>query len=186
MADWNLDYIRAPEALAQLPQGVGGKVDWGNIRVAHLDTGYTENAAFGPWTNGRNAIIKANLGRDFLQPSRGTAKDPLTDVGFMGPGHGTRSGSALSADGDGFTGVGPGLPLVPFRVTNSSLVTSKVSRAIGKAIDDVVQRNVAPVVNISLGFPVIEDTAMGQAIDRAYEKGVIVCAAAGQEIDRMT
>lgn len=186
MVEWNHNYISAPDALAMLPQTAAGKVSWGSVKVAHLDTGYTENTAFGAWNGGRNAIVKTDLGGDFLQPNRGTAEDPLIDVGFMEPGHGTRSGSAMCADGNGFTGVAPGLPLVPFRVTNSSLVTSEVSRAIGKAIDHIVENNVAAVVNISLGIPIIEDFAMGKAIDRAYEKGVIVCAAAGQKIDRVT
>lgn len=186
MPDWNLTHIKQPDALAQLPKRANGKLDWGRLRVAHLDTGYTEHPAFGPWTKGRNAIVLAEQGRDFLQPQRKTARDPLVDVGFMPPGHGTRSGSALSADGAGFSGIAPGLPLVPFRVTNSSLVTRDVGRAIGRAISHVVEHKVAPVINISLGFPLLDDSAMGAAIDLAYESGIIVVAAAGQEIDRVS
>lgn len=186
MPDWNLVHVKQPGALAQLPKRPNGKVDWGSVKVAHLDTGYTENAAFGPWRNGRNAIVLAQRGRDFLQPRRRSALDPLIDVGFMPPGHGTRSGSALSADGNGFSGVAPGLPLVPFRVTNSSLVTKAVNRAIGRAIDHVVDNRVAPVVSISLGFPFLDVDDMGAAVDRAYEDGIIVVAAAGQEIDRVS
>ncbi|MDJ0946384.1 MAG: S8/S53 family peptidase [Kiloniellales bacterium] len=186
MQEWNLVHVRARQALAQLPGRPSGQVDWGTVRVAHLDTGYTENPAFGTWNNGRNDIILTRQGRDFLQPQRGTAEDLLKDVGFMEPGHGTRSGSALSANSAGITGVAPGLPIVPFRVTNSSLVTDREARAIAKAITHVVRQRVAPVVNISLGFPLLNDSAMGKAIDLAYENGVIVVAAAGQKIDRVT
>ena len=151
-------------------------------------TGYTENAAFGPWNAGRNAIILTELGGDFLQPRRGTAKDPLRQVtfNFMQPGHGTRSGSALSADGAGFAGIAPGLPLVPCRVTNSSLITDKVNRAIAKALRHVISEKAAGVVNISLGFPALFISDMGKAVDLAYEAGIIVVGAAGQETDRMT
>ncbi len=186
MPDWNLVHIKQPDSLAQLPKRANGKVDWGNVKVAHLDTGYTENPAFGRWRNGRNAIVRAELGRDFLQPRRQSPLDPLNDVGFMPPGHGTRSGSALSADGAGVVGIAPGLPLIPFRVTDSSLVTSDVNRAIGRAITHVVENRLAPVINISLGFPLLDEADMGKAVDLAYESGVIVVAAAGQEINRVS
>ena len=38
-ADWNLTMVRSREARLLLPQGPLG-VDWSDIRVAHLDTGY--------------------------------------------------------------------------------------------------------------------------------------------------
>lgn len=185
MAEWNLTYARVPAALARLPRRADGSIGWGRVRVAHLDTGYSRNAAFGPWNGETNAIVLTDRGRDFLRPQRQTAEDPLNDVGFMPPGHGTRSGSALSADGGGFTGVAPGLPLVPFRVTDSSLITPAVARAIGRALDHVVAERVAPIASISLGSPTLQEGDMGAAVDLAYEAGVIVVAAAGQVIDRV-
>jgi subtilisin family serine protease len=177
--------VRAGDALALLPQA-GSAVDWGAVRVAHLDTGYTEHEAFGPWTaDGHNAINLVDEGRDFLQPSRPTARDPLVQVPWQSPGHGTMSGSVLSAVSASLTGVAPGLPLVPFRVTNSSIIDGRVARAIGRAINHVVRNDVAAVVNISLGFPIVPDRVMGRAIDRAYEAGVIVVGAAGQEVDKV-
>lgn len=186
MPDWNLQHINQPRALAQLPKKPNGKIDWGNVRVAHLDTGYSEHPAFAFDANGKSPIVLTGLGKDFLNPRRRSAKDPLTGPGFMPPGHGTRSGSALCADGAGFTGVGPGLPLIPCRVTESSLITKTVSQAIGRALDYITDNNLAQVVNISLGTPVVPDTAMGEALDRAYEKGIIVVSAAGQLIDQVT
>ncbi len=184
---WNIYSTGADKAWALLPQTVAGKIAWGRMRVAHLDTGYTRHEVFFPQgPQGPSSIILANLGRDFLQPSRGTAEDPLKDIKVQAPGHGTRSGSALSADNASLTGVAPGLPLVPFRVTNGSLVTRKVAKAIAKSINHVVDNRVAPVVSISLGFPFPMDREMGRAVDRAYDAGVIVVAAAGQVIDRVT
>lgn len=186
MADWNLQHINQPQALDQLPKKSNGSIDWGPVRVAHLDTGYTEHPAFAFDANGKSAIVLTDLGKDFLNPRRRSAKDPLTGPGFMPPGHGTRSGSALSANGAGYSGVGPGLPLIPCRVTESSLITKTVAQAIRRALDYVTVNRLAPVVNISLGTPIVPDTAMGEALDRAYEKGIIVVCAAGQLIDQVT
>lgn len=185
---WNHSHIGAGTALKQLPLEADGRVKWNpKIRVAHLDTGYTEHPAFGDWTNdGRNDVILTELGRDFVTPSRATAKDPLRQTNVQEPGHGTRSGSALSARAAGYKGVAPGLPLVPCRVTDMSLVTKEVSKAIGRAINYVIADKVAPIISISLGFPFLVDSAMGRAIDKAYEAGIIVVAAGGQNIDRVT
>lgn len=186
MADWNLEHVNQPLALRQLPKKSNGRIDWGPVRVAHLDTGYTEHPAFAFDANGKSPIVLTDLGKDFLNPRRRSARDPLTGPGFMPPGHGTRSGSALCADGAGFTGIAPGLPLVPCRVTESSLITRDVARAIGRALDHVTRNDLAPVVSISLGTPIVPDTAMGEALDRAYGKGIIVVCAAGQLIDQVT
>ena len=190
MPDWNITHVKADLALDQLPRRADGSVSWGTVRFAHLDTGYRKIDAFGFAPDGSSPIVLTDLGGDFLKPRRGTAEDPLIDPGFMPPGHGTRSGSAISADGGGFTGIAPGLPLVPMRVTTSSLVTEEVARAIGKALtriakDDPPQIRAA-VANISLGFPIVCDQAMGRGVDKAYMAGIIVVAATGQEIDRVT
>ena len=68
MVDWNVTYARVNEALDLLPRRANGKVSWGNARVAHLDTGYTNHPAFGPWNGEQNAIVLTGLGRDFLAP----------------------------------------------------------------------------------------------------------------------
>ena len=185
---WNHSLVFANQAQTQLPRGPNGGVEWGDrVRVAHLDTGYTRHPAFGPWSDeGRNAVILTDKGRDFVNPRRRTAEDPLKETIIQPPGHGTRSGSALSGLAAGVRGIAPGLPLVPCRVTDMSLVTTKVARAIGRAIDYVIDEDCAPIVNISLGFPLLFDSAMGKAVDRAYEAGIIVAAAAGQVTSTVT
>ncbi|WP_193366983.1 S8/S53 family peptidase [Pelagibius marinus] len=184
---WNIYSTGADKAWALLPRTAAGKIRWGRTRVAHLDTGYTHHEVFFPQgAGGPSAIILAAEGRDFLNPRRRSAEDPLKKNDLQIPGHGTRSGSALSADNDKLKGVAPGLPLVPFRVTNTSLVTGEVAKAIGKAINHVVANRVAPVVSISLGFPLALDEDMGRAVDRAYDAGGVGVGAAGQVIDRVT
>jgi subtilisin family serine protease len=185
---WNHVSVKAPQALAQLPKKANGDVNWGNIRVAHLDTGYRRHAAFGAWAaDGSNAIVETP-GKDFYRPQRTTAEDPLTQVSeLQEPGHGTRTAAALagrSADGS-FLGIAPGLPITPYRVNDNSILSGQACRAIGRALDDVIAQGRCQVVSISLGFPFVLDKAMGKAVDRAYEAGIIICCAAGQIIDRV-
>ena len=187
MPDWNIIHCRADLALDQMPRRADGKLSWGPVRFAHLDTGYTENAAFDFAPDGTSPIVLTAQGKDFLNPRRGTAKDPLIETGLQPVGHGTRSGSAISADGGGFTGIAPGLPLVPMRVTNHSLVVGDVAKAIGRALTHLADApNQPSVANISLGHPFHTDSAMGRGVDKAYMDGIIVVAAAGQLIDKVS
>ena len=186
---WNHQSVKATQALDKLPKKANGDVNWGNIRVAHLDTGYTRHDAFGAWSaGGANAIIEAP-GRDFFQPARTSAQDPLSPVTPpQEVGHGTRTGAVLagrSASGD-FLGAAPGLPVViPNRVTNNRRILEQAAGAIGAALNDIVNKGRCPVVSISQGFPFVLDQAMGEAVDSAYLKGIIICCAAGQFIDRV-
>ena len=49
--DWNLRMVRSREARALLPKlpGAAEQVDWRDLRVGHLDTGFTEHPVFGDW-----------------------------------------------------------------------------------------------------------------------------------------
>ncbi len=183
---WNIAKVKADKAIKRLPTDAAGKVDWGDIRVAHLDTGYTRHPAFGTWTPaGINPVVLAKKGRDFFD-NRPDPLDPLTQVPLQDPGHGTRTGSALAAvDAGNIRSLAPGLPLVPYRVNDNSLIGGRAARAIGEAIPDAIKRNDCRIVSISLGFPVVNDHAMGEGVDFAYDRGVIVIGAAGQEINKV-
>ncbi|MGH6931359.1 MAG: S8/S53 family peptidase, partial [Dongiaceae bacterium] len=185
---WNHASVKAPQALARLPKKANGEVSWGTIRVAQLDTGFRRHAAFGAWSAGGANDIIETPGRDFFQPNRTSAEDPLTDVlPPQEPGHGTRTAAILagrSVSGD-FIGIAPGLPITPYRVNQDSLIMADSCRAIARAFNLIVAERRCQVANISMGFPVVLDQAMGRAIDRAYEAGVIVCAAAGQPLDKV-
>ena len=190
MADeqWNLPWVRARQAWQRLPKNPDGTIDWGDVRVAHLDTGYTRHEAFGAWgANDRNGTILVRLGKDYLNPARKTARDPLKKGFLLFPGHGTRSGSALSGldDNEQFEGVAPRLPLIPYRATDSVIIGKNDARAIGRSITEVVRKNRAKIISISLG-QLFSWKDIGEAVDLAYEKGVIVIAAAGQKIDQVT
>ena len=185
---WNLTWTRAEQAWQRLPKKPDGTIDWGDVRAAHLDTGYTEHGAFGPWSaSGTNPNVLVRLGKDYFKRNRAKPRDPLTRGFLLFPGHGTRSGTALAGldEPAAFTGIAPRLPLIPCRVTDSSIIDSGAAKAIGDAINETVSKRRAKIVNISLGN-IVAYKAMGQAIDRAYAAGVIVVAAAGQKVDRVT
>ena len=66
--DWNVRYSRLDRALAMMPRRVDGHVAWGNLRVAHLDTGYRRHPALGfpASATGESPWLKRHLGRDFF------------------------------------------------------------------------------------------------------------------------
>jgi len=191
--EWNQEFVRAPQALALLPKDPQGRIDWGTpgepqaVKVAQLDTGYTEHPALGFGGVG-DSFLCIDEGKDCLNPRRARPSDPLQKMKGMPPGHGTRTGTCLAGESAAFGGLAPRLPVVPFRVTNHSVLFEDASDAIAKALDTVVERveagSMAPIVNISLGRPFGHET-LGTAVDRAYEAGVLVICAAGQIIDEV-
>ena len=184
---WNHRLVKASQAWARMPKTPAGEIDWDDITLAHLDTGYSEHPCFNPWSGGASPSVLTAKGKSYAAPLNGGGRDPFRETGIQPPGHGTKTCSVICGiDGSRFTGIAPRLPVIPLRVTDSSLVTDKVAKAIGKALRNVADNKLAPVVSISLGFPLLSGPEMGRAVDHAYEKGVIVVAAAGQVIDRMT
>jgi hypothetical protein len=190
--DWNLRMVGAAQALGKLPKHADGSVDWGDIRVGHLDTGVTRHPIFGDWAAQKSWLHTKdgwNLVADKADPI-----DPLDYGGHAG--HGTRTCSVICGDArllgaaDGaIVGVAPGLSVVPFRCVNSVLLHDESHRAaVAQGIDRAVRAG-CQVISISLGIPGFlpsETGGMGRAVDDAYMAGVIVCAAGGQVIDRVT
>lgn len=188
-APWNHRYAKLDKALALMPLKVDGTVAWGSLKVAHLDTGYRRKKALGfASETGTNdsAWVKPSRGRDFFD-NRTDPKDPLVATTWQPGGHGTRTSSALcGVDNDvGFQGAAPRLPLIPYRVNDDVLIGSRTVKAIGKAIRHAIDENDCRLVAISLGFPVIGSGEMGDAVDYAYENGVIVVAACGQMTNKI-
>jgi hypothetical protein len=181
---WNLDAVRAREAW----QLFGGwdKIAWGSIRIGHLDTGYTPHPVFGPWIVGRSPSLLPQDGANFFDDTPGPL-DPLPTTGT--PGHGTRTSSVLTGrdDAANFFGVAPRVPVVPYRVTDFVVIDTLWWRnRIGAAIDHAVSNAACSVLSISLGDPCYAPSEMGAAVDRAYERGVILVAAAGNYTSEVT
>jgi len=186
--DWNLDerganvaaawtmFANDPKFADQLP--------WDDIAIGHIDTGYTEHAALG-WVKGSSSTVKPASGHDYWDGPLDL--DPRDEwlPGF--PGHGTRISGAIAgfmsnAPTNPFYGVAPGAKIIPYRVTDSVIidhVKHHVASAILEAVEDGCH-----VVNISLGAW-FGSSKLANALDFAYERGVIVVCAAGQVLQEV-
>jgi Subtilase family len=181
--DWHIDHrgvnaVQAWQMFAAQPK-FANALPWAGIRVAHIDTGYTEHAALG-WSGGSSPTVRPQLGNDYWDGAHDPDPRDMWLPGF--PGHGTRISAAIAgyypnAAGGPFFGVAPGAQIVPYRVTDSVIV-DHVPKNIAAAIRAAVQSQ-CHVINISLGA-LRGDKHIAAALDEAYESGVIVACAAGQ------
>lgn len=198
--DWQNAAADLPAAWEQL--GDTGPAMYAGIRVAHIDTGYTEHPALG-FTTPEGTWLRPDLGRNFWRERNeipGVGEEPLRWLNerpeFDGPrdnltgpfaGHGTRTQSLLAglyAPGDEdldfpFFGAAPGATIIPYRITDA-VVVDHVSDLLAKAIENAMSKG-AQVISISLGA-VRPDREVAKAINAAYNAGVIICAAAGNVI----
>jgi hypothetical protein len=186
---WDLDCVKAREAYAMLPRRADRpeEVDWREIEVAVIDTGLTRHGVFAPWNDDEDDIVRLRDGLDLLEPGR----LPLDPLGYKGnPGHGTRVASVLSGQLPGtYLGVAPGLPVVPYRAVDCVVLSRKSHRKrVAAAIRHAVDVACCEVVSMSLGFPALSifgQRHLGEAVDHAYDCGVIMVGAGGQFSDRV-
>lgn len=184
--DWHLDRVGAPGAWALL--GGPDDIEWGAVRVGHVDTGYTEHPAFG---FGRDPWVLQSLGRTFFaagneldDPGPGGGIDPL--LGQL-DGHGTRTasticGHASNAAGRPFYGIAPKVPLVPVRIANHVWI-NHAQRELAQAIDYLVEEARVSVISLSMGIAFATILRpLRRSLDHAYESGVIFVAAAGNHV----
>ena len=187
-SDWHLDNTRTRTAW-QMIVGAPDAIDWLDVRVGHVDTGYTRHPAFGfepgPWVDVAAAetfFVPRSEGPVNPPPEPGKGVDPL--VGGFNRGHGTKSGSTIvgRATGDSYYGIAPGCPIVPVRICDTVLINDRENE-FGLAVDHVLQNNVS-VITVCLGIWMATTRAVvRKAVDRAYERGVIMVCAAGQYVD---
>lgn len=189
--DWHLDTVGAPPAWALM--GGPGNIAWGDVKVGHIDTGYTQHPALGfgaaTWIdvgNAKTIVPPAASGEATMIPDEpGGGVDNLSGVSA---GHGTRMASAISghapnAPGGSFYGVAPKVPLLPIRITDIVWI-NHAQRQFAEAMDYAVDTWGAKVVNVSLGvFAGFVIKEMRDSLDHAYEKGVIVVCAAGNYVN---
>lgn len=180
---WNLAAIKAPEAWAKARAArPGEEFPWSRILVGHFDTGFTDHECFGDPT-----CLQPHLGENvFDRESAGTVpRDPLSKTGT--PGHGTRTGSVIAGHKpDAFWGVAPRVRLVPFRVCDFVVIdTASGHNRLDRAMRLAIEKG-CEVISISLGEPCNPGEAWRQAVDEAYEAGVIVVAAAGNVTSEVT
>jgi hypothetical protein len=173
--DWHLTMCGVDKAW----KIVGGRdhIDWGNVRVGQIDTGYTEHPVFGfpnaPWIDVAGA-------RTFIpDPPPGNGSDTLS--GASG-GHGTTSGSLLSGidSTESYFGVAPRVPLVPARI-NDCVIIDQRAHEFEAATRYLVDDAKVSVINVSMGtfLKVSAPRPIRRALDYCYERGVILFGAAG-------
>lgn len=176
--DWALVTMRVPEALALMAPAVRGGV---GIRVGHPDSGFSDHFALGlaavdtaaDW----DVIDGDDDASDPLRPPRPTFFNPLPN-----PGHGTSTASVILGVGEGaFTGVARQARLVPYRATESvvQLFDSDVADAVRRA-----HQAGCHIVSMSLGGTGF--FGLREAIQDAVDDGMIVMAAAGNEVGIVT
>lgn len=199
LVDWHLGAAGILDAWALLPTGAPAAL--AALKVAHIDTGYTPHPALGFGSAG-GTWVRVDDGVNFFRNkgdaprfgAEGGAWD-LDTPEHPGPqdnhsgshgGHGTRTASTIAGllvqpggTGHPYFGAAPGAGLVPYRITDSVFI-DHVPDLLAKAMHHALG-NGCQVINICLGA-LRADKRVAQAIDKAYEQGVIVCAAAGNTI----
>ena len=202
--DWHVKASRLVEAWAML--GGAGQIDWGDVRVGQIDTGFRPIPCLGFDAGGRSDFVLTEYDRDFFPgdfilpdyldyclPARAedSAQDPLLGGAFDG--HGTRTGSILAgfdtSDAatrggklEGFFGAAPRVPYIPVRICDSVII-NHVQEPLALAIEHLT-RHGCGVITLSMGIALSYVTErLRQAIDQAYEQGVILVCAAGNVWD---
>jgi hypothetical protein len=149
-------------------------------RAVILDTGIYPKQISTP----RNVI--KNLEKDFLDGDN-DATDPGTSGVLKNPGHGTATVAVLAGNRvslgnfDGDVGGAPDAQVVPVRISDSVVHfwTKEMAQGIdyAAAISEQGGTDFCEVVSISMGG--VASRAWASAVNRAYERGVLIVAAAG-------
>lgn len=158
---------------------VGEPTSARRIRIGILDTGYDPEHMTLP------LHLMTNLQKNFFDGGD-DARDPASRFPTNNPGHGTAtlallagrkvSPSAFPAFSD-FLGGAPHAEVVPIRIADS--VVHFGSHAMALGIEYAIAQN-CDVVSISMGG--VPARSWAAAVNRAYEAGVAIFAAAGNRI----
>lgn len=150
-------------------------------RIAHIDTGYDRSHTSRP------EHILTRLERNFVDGDNepNSAQDPDNRRAFDNSGHGTGTLSILAGNriaqfGDAYLGGAPQADVLPLRVSDRVVLfrTSAFAQAIRYA---VAQR--CDVITASLGG--LPSRAWNEAVNEAYEAGVCIVAAAGNNVENV-
>lgn len=164
---WGIQAIYNDAAIAKTSGG-------DNIRVAVLDTGVLKTH--------RDLVGALEQCKDFSQTKTSLVDGSCAD----GNGHGTHvSGTILAnggTDGKGIFGVAPQSKLWSYKVLNDrgSGYSDDIANAIRTVADQATAQGVHVVISMSLGSST-KASLISDAVDYAYNKGVLVVAAAGND-----
>ncbi len=173
---WHLDDSHS--GLRSARQRVGSPASGGKrVRIAILDTGYDPQHVTLP------LFLRADLQRNFAGGDPLDARDPNSNFPTDQPGHGTATMALLAGQKirhaafpqfDDFLGGAPEAEIVPVRIADS--VMHFGSHAMAQGIEYAIDAG-CDVVSISMGG--VPARAWAAAVNRAYEAGVVIFAAAG-------
>ncbi len=186
---WHLsdDFSQLGAAAASVGEMPIGK----RIRIVHLDTGFDPKHSTCP----RNLIPE--LQRNFVDKDRpNDATDKGVDGILKNPGHGTGTLSILAGNKfnfsqngygfDGFVGGAPFAGIVPVRVGNSvtQISTGSVARGINYAAD-LCASEATRIHVMSMSMGGVASQAWADAVNKAYELGIVYVAAAGNNFSAL-
>lgn len=201
--DWHVQQSKLVDAWKLF--GGPDKIDWKDIRVGQIDTGFRPHPCLGFGPDGKSRVVLTDFDRDLFPGdfnresyldygkaprSEDSALDPLLGGAFDG--HGTRTGSLLAGfdegkmatqgDLNGYFGAAPKVHYIPVRISDSVII-NHVQEPLALAIEHLV-RHGCGVITLSMGMALtyVTDRLKG-ALDQAYEQGVIFVAAAGNVWD---
>ena len=178
--------------------------------IGHIDTGLFPHQTLGYVGDAPPENILLDRGANFYDPGGPSGGAPVTDLSTEEgeiaayPDHGVKTLSIILANRPGeLIGVAPGAKIIPYRVANGPVFLGEArTRLIGRAMNHALdQPNPPRVFSISMGnpgFTGFTEFARGlvggkpgmekettDAINRAYEQGVITVCAAGQVINQI-
>lgn len=156
-------------------------------RIAHVDTGYYPKHVAAP------EQVLRRLERNFVagDANANSAADPDNRVPLVdNSGHGTGTIGILAGgkvpafaantlptvDGS-YLGAAPAAEVLPLRVADRVILL--YTSALAQALDYAVEQR-CDVLSMSMGG--LPSNAWGEAVDRAYEAGLCMCAAAGNRL----
>jgi subtilisin family serine protease len=170
LPDWHLDSSQLRQARQDAQ--VLANAATTRVRIGHLDTGYS------PAHETRPQFLLTDLAWDVLDDRPG-AIDPADYSGLLQtPGHGTATLAILAGSHCSLThdqlGGAPMCEVLPVRISDSvvHLWTSVIPKGINYALD-----NGCDVISLSHGG--LPSMAWSDAVNRAYDQGVVICAASG-------
>lgn len=179
---WALRQMGVDAAWQNVPPQ-GGRTMGAGVKVAHLDSGWTDHEDL-------DRVHFAPSGiRDFISGGKGDGSDPMNVNPVLNPGHGTRTGSVIMSRGGisaydttqpgQITGVAPEATYVPKRCVRSVVVVygGDIARGVWHSTTTDCH-----VISMSLGgFP---SSALRTAIQDAVANNLLVVAAAGNKVPR--
>ena len=149
------------------------------VRIGHLDTGYDPNHETRP------KHLLRDLGRSFVEEDRfqNSAVDPDNDAFLLdNSGHGTGTlgilaGGSATAPPEMLLGGAPEAEVLPVRISDRVVLlrTSALAAGLQYAADSGCD-----VITLSMGG--LPSRLWGEVVDKLYERGVCICAAAGNHL----